>query len=120
MREKVLVWVSRSKDELLALPKDVRKEFGYALGMAQLGNTHPAAKQMKGELREVLEVRESHADGTYRVMYTVKLDKKVFCLTAFQKKSKKGSETPKPDIERIKSRLKLAKQMHEDEASRDD
>jgi phage-related protein len=32
----------------------------------------------------------------------------IYVLHAFQKKSKKGSETPKRDIELIKARLKLA------------
>ena len=32
----------------------------------------------------------------------------IYVLHAFQKKSKKGSETPKRDIEIIKSRFKVA------------
>jgi phage-related protein len=32
----------------------------------------------------------------------------IYVLHAFQKKSKKGSETPKRDIELIRARLKLA------------
>ena len=35
-------------------------------------------------------------------------------LDVFQKKSKKGVATPKPDIERIKARLKRAEQTHKD------
>ena len=48
-------------------------------------------------------------DGdTYRAVYTVRFAGVVYVLHAFQKKSKKGIETPKRDIEVIKMRLKLA------------
>ncbi len=113
MEEKKLVWVGRAKEELLDLPKEILSEFGYALGLAQLGDQHPHAKPMKRQLRGVIEVTERDAAGTYRVMYTVKLGKNVYCLTAFQKKSKSGTETPKADIERIEARLKIAKQIYE-------
>ena len=35
-------------------------------------------------------------------------------LHAFQKKSKKGIETPKPDMELIRSRLKLAEIIYKE------
>ena len=48
-------------------------------------------------------------DGdTYRAVYTVRFAGIVYVLHAFQKKSKKGIETPKRDIEIIKARFKLA------------
>jgi phage-related protein len=46
--------------------------------------------------------------NTYRAVYTVRFAGVVYVLHAFQKKSKKGIETPKRDIEVIKARLKLA------------
>lgn len=83
------------------------------MGLAQLGDTHHHAKPMKRQLREVIEVTENDEAGTYRAMYTVKLGENVYCLTAFQKRSKSGTETPKADIERIEARLKIAKKMYE-------
>jgi len=48
-------------------------------------------------------------DGdTYRAVYTVRFAGVIYVLHAFQKKSKKGIETPKQDIEVIKVRLKIA------------
>lgn len=117
--EKELIWVGRAKEELMALPRDIQSEFGYALGLAQLHDTHHHAKPMKRQLREVIEVVEKDIAGTYRVMYTVKLGDKVYCLTAFQKKSKSGTRTPKADIERVEERLKLAKKMHKEQSSHD-
>jgi len=34
---KPLRWMGNSYKELMALPKQVRRQFGYALGLAQLG-----------------------------------------------------------------------------------
>lgn len=44
-------------------------------------------------------------------MYTVKIGTKLYVLHAFQKKSKKGIETPKSEMDIVKSRLKLAKEL---------
>jgi hypothetical protein len=46
-----------------------------------------------------------HADGTYRLMYTVKLGDSIYVLHAFQKKSTHGIATSPNDINLIKHRL---------------
>ncbi len=46
-------------------------------------------------------------------MYAVRVGENLFVLHAFQKKSKKGIATPKPDIEIIKRRLKAVKDLEE-------
>lgn len=43
-------------------------------------------------------------------MYVVNLGDAVYVLHAFQKKSKKGSATPKADMDLIRARLKSAKE----------
>jgi phage-related protein len=40
---------------------------------------------------------------------TPEFDGVIYVLHAFQKKSKRGKETPKPDIDLIKARLKVAR-----------
>jgi phage-related protein len=55
-----------------------------------------------------LEVLIDCDKGAYRAVYTVKFAKAVYGLHAFQKKSRKGIATPKPDIRLIRERLKLA------------
>ncbi len=111
--EKPLFWVASSKRDLLALPDEVMM-FGYALGLAQQGGQHPDAKQLRGFGNGVFEVVEDFDGDTYRAVYTLKFEDAVFCVHAFQKKSKKGAETPKPDIEKIRSRLKLAEKIYAD------
>ena len=59
----------------------------------------------------VLEVVEDDAGGTYRAVYTVKFAEAVFVLHCFQKKSKSGIATPKPDMDIIRARLKVAEAL---------
>ena len=40
-------------------------------------------------------------------MYTLKVADAVYVLHCFQKKSTKGAETPKPDMELIRDQLKF-------------
>jgi phage-related protein len=49
-----------------------------------------------------------HRGDTFRAVYTVRFSDRVYVLHAFQKKSKKGSATPQPDIDLIKDRLARA------------
>ena len=60
----------------------------------------------------VLEIVEHFFGDTYRAIYTVKFADAVYVLHAFQKKSKKGVATPKPEVDLIKRRLALAEQDH--------
>jgi len=58
-KEKPLEWIASSYKDLMALPPDVRRRFGYALSLAQMGDHDDAAKVLKGfggaAVREVVE-----------------------------------------------------------------
>ena len=56
----------------------------------------------------MLEVIDDEDGDTYRAVYTVRFAGVVYVLHAFQKKSKKGIETTKRDIEIVRTRLKFA------------
>ena len=106
---KTLIWMGSSKKDLRALPTDVVDVFGYALYLAQTGKRHDNTKVLKGfGDASVLEVIESQAGNAYRAVYTVRFAAAVIVLHVFQKKSKSGIETPKPDMELIDDRLKKA------------
>ena len=81
---------------------------GYALYLAQCGQKHVAAKPLKGLRSGVLEVVSDHRGDTFRSVYTVRFADQVVVLHAFQKKSKRGSATPKIDMDLITQRLKQA------------
>ena len=107
--EKPLEWIGSSHKDLMALPTDVRRLFGFALSLAQAGDKHDAAKVLKGfGGAGVLEVVEDDVSGLYRAVYTVKFVEAVFVLHCFQKKSKRGIATPKEDMDIIHARLKIA------------
>lgn len=111
-KEKPLEWIGSSRKDLMALPADVRRFFGFALSLAQAGDQHDAAKVLKGfGGAGVLEVVEDDAGGTYRAVYTVKFEEAVFVLHCFQKKSKRGIATPKEDMDIIRARLKVAEAL---------
>jgi phage-related protein len=114
---KPVVWIGASYDDPLAFPEDVKDDFGYALYLGQTGELSDKAKPMRGVLRDIVEIVTSDPGGTYRLMYTVKLGKVIYVLHAFQKKSKRGSETPKAELELIERRLRIARIKHE---NRDD
>lgn len=111
-KEKPLEWIGNGHKDLMALPADVRRFFGYALSLAQAGDQHDAAKVLKGfGSAGVLEVVEDDAGGTYRAVYTVKFEAAVFVLHCFQKKSKRGIATPKKDMNIIRAGLQVAEAL---------
>jgi phage-related protein len=108
---KPLYWIGSSKKDLMSLPEMVRDTFGYALHLSQDGKKHTQAKPLKGfGSAGVLEVIEDHLGSTYRAVYTVKLADGVYVLHCFQKKSTSGIATPKPDMDLIHERLKVAQE----------
>ncbi|HUS11865.1 MAG TPA: type II toxin-antitoxin system RelE/ParE family toxin [Pyrinomonadaceae bacterium] len=108
---KSIVWIGSSPRDLRSFPSEVKDVMGYALYQAQVGLKAPTAKPLRGfGGAGVLEIVEDHQTDTYRAVYTVKFAELVYVLHAFQKKSKKGITTPKPDIDLIKRRLKAAEE----------
>jgi phage-related protein len=107
-------FIGSAKDDLSAMPDDVKETVGFALFKAQMGEKHPEAKPLKGfGGAGVLEVVESFDGDAYRAVYTVKFAGVVYVLHAFQKKSKRGRAMPQHDIDLIKHRLKIAEQHYQ-------
>ena len=114
---KSIVWIGSSRRDLKSFPAEVRDIMGYALYQAQVGRKAPSAKPLVGfGGASVLEIVGDFQSDTYRAVYTVKFSDLIYVLHAFQKKSKKGIATPKPDVDLVKRRLRLAEEdykMHE-------
>lgn len=97
------------------MPEDVVDDFGHWLFQAQKGGTPRNAKPLSGfGSRNVMELVKDYPDSTFRTVYTVRFEDVLVVLHAFQKKSKKGKETPKQDMELINSRLKLAEIIYKE------
>ena len=87
--------------------------FGVALFAAQLGETPPDAKPLRGfGGASVLELIEDHRGDSYRAVYTVRFATEIYVRHAYRKKSKRGIATPKRDIEVIRERLKSAERLY--------
>lgn len=109
---KALIWIGSSKKDLVAMPSAMRRDFGFALDFAQQGLRPDGAKQLRGKAAGATQLSEDYQGDTYRAVYTVELEECVYVLHCFQKKSKKGAETPKQDLDLIEARLKAAKILH--------
>jgi len=114
---KQVEWVGSSQKNLGKFPEEVKEVFGYALYLAQNGEKHDDAKPLTGKQfpgASTLEVVENHKGDTYRAIYTVKFRNAVYVLHCFQKKSKSGIKTPQSDIDKVVTRLKLAKEHYKE------
>ena len=111
---KPLRWIASSKDDLSAMPREVRRDVGYALYVAQQGDKHDDAKVLTGfGGAGVIEVIARYDGDTFRAVYTVRFTGFVYVLHAFQKKAKRGIATPKKEVDLIRRRLKLAERHYE-------
>jgi phage-related protein len=120
LKVKSIVWIGSSRRDLKSFPAEVKDVMGYALYQAQAGLKSPSVKPLRGfGGAAVLEIVEDHQTDTYRAVYTVKFAELVYVLHAFQKKSKKGIATPKPDIDLIKKRLRIAEENYKMRQSRE-
>lgn len=70
-----------------------------------------AGKALRGFEASVWQVRADDPGGTYRAVYVVQLQDAVYVLHVFRKKAKSGIATPRRDIEVIRQRLKLARNL---------
>jgi len=112
--EKPLYWLGSSKRDLLEFPEPVKDTIGSALSLAQFGGKHPAAKPWKGEGPGVLEIVEDHQGDAYRAVYTIRFERAIYVLHAFQKKSPRGIKTARLDVDLVTRRLRAAQQDYEE------
>jgi phage-related protein len=109
---KPLFWIGPAQKDLSEMPEEVRRSFGHALWLAQMGGKHEKAKPLRGfGDAGVLEIVENEEGGAYRAVYTVRFAEAVFVLHCFQKKSRRGIATPKADLDLIRNRLKDAERL---------
>lgn len=95
------------------MPVDVVRDFGYGLFQAQLGEHPECAKILRGfGGAKIVELIQDHRGDTFRAVYTVQFADVLVVFHAFQKKSKRGIETPKQDLDLIRARLKVAEETY--------
>lgn len=111
-----VVWLGDSKKNIRDFPEGAQKLLGDELQLIQFGGMPKDAKPFKGVGSGVLELALRYAKDAYRVVLAVQIGRRIYVLHAFQKKSKRGIETPKRDVDLIKKRYKEAQELaHERE-----
>jgi phage-related protein len=119
LKPPVLVWLGNSKKNLRDFPDGAQKLLGDELQLIQFGGMPKDAKPFKGVGSGVLELALRYASDAYRVVLALQIGRRIYVLHAFQKKSKKGIETPKRDIDLIKKRYTEAQELaHEYEKTK--
>ena len=98
----------------MSFPPEARIDIGQGLGTAQFGGKSEPAKPWKGEGPGVFEIVEKLAGNAFRAVYTVRFERAVYVLHAFQKKSPSGVKTSKRDVELIHARLRAAQKHYEE------
>lgn len=106
-----LVWLGNSKGNIQSFPKGAQKLLGDELQLIQFGGMPKDAKPFKGIGSGVVELALRYASDAFRVVTAVQLGARIYVLHAFQKKSKKGIETPKRDVDGIKKRYAEAQEL---------
>ena|SRR6185503_1016535 len=114
-KNRQLIYLGSSKKDAETLPQEIRDLFSGALMLALIGETHGCAKPFRYHGSGVFEVVGDYRSSTFREVYTVRYPEVVFVIHIFQKKSKRGSETPKEDKTIIENRLKWAEQVYQEQ-----
>jgi phage-related protein len=108
---KPVVWLGNSKKNIRNFPKGAQKLLGDELQLIQFGGMPKDAKPFKGVGSGVLEIALRYASDAFRVVLAVQIGKRIYILHAFQKKSKRGVETPQRDVDLIRKRYAEAKEL---------
>jgi phage-related protein len=97
--------------EFESFPEGARAICLAALTIAAEGGKADIAKPMQGLGSGVFEIALAYRSDAFRVVYAAQLGDDIWVVHAFQKKSTKGIQTPKHEIDLIKDRLKRLKEM---------
>jgi phage-related protein len=108
---RTVVWLGNSKQNIRGFPERAQKLLGDELQLIQFGGMPKDVKPFKGVGSGVLEIALRYATNAYRVVLAVQIDSRIYVLHAFQKKSKKGVETPKRDVDLNRKRFAEAQEL---------
>lgn len=103
-------WVKQARKAYLNFPQPVIDDVDTSLFAAARGERTGSIKQMKHLDSGVFEIAIRYRKDAFRAIYCTEIDGDIWVIHAFQKKSKTGIKTPKPDMDVIRSRLKRLKE----------
>ncbi len=82
---KEIRWVGSAHEDLLAFPRDARKDAGFQLGKIQAGIEPTDWKPFDNLGAGAKELRITDASGVFRVIYVAKFAEAVYVLHCFRK-----------------------------------
>lgn len=104
-----IAWEGDSKKVISGFPKAVKEDLGFALLQLQDGKIPPNIRPMKSIGPGVFEIKEADERAWYRVIHLSKIADTIHVLHCFEKESaktsKKGLETAKIRLSRVKQRV---------------
>jgi phage-related protein len=103
-------WLRPALKALQAFSEPARQKAAEALTVVAEGGTPDIAKPLTGLGGAVWELAIRSRGDAFRVVYVLQLGEEIWVVHAFQKKSKTGIATPKPEIDLIKERVKRLKE----------
>ena len=103
-------WIKAAKKDFGKFPEAAQDMCLDALSIAADGGRADIAKPMTGLGSGIWEIALPYRGDAFRVVYALQLGDEIWVIHAFQKKSKKGITTPKPDIDLIKERIQRLKE----------
>lgn len=101
-------FVESAKDDLSAFPKAARNRAGHELFMVQIGREPDDWKPMASVGPGTCEIRVRDPAGAFRVIYVATFKDAVYVLHAFQKKSRKTSNS---DLKLARRRYRQARNL---------
>ena len=104
-------WITAAKKDFQKFPAAVQTEALRSLTIAAEGQKSDSAKPLKGFGNGILEIVLRYRTDAYRVVYATQIGEELWVIHAFQKKSKSGIKTPKPEIDLITTRLKRLREI---------
>ena len=102
-------WIRAARRAFGNFPQGPQNAILQALTVAAEGRKADIAKPLKGFGSGIFEVALKHRTDAYRAVYALQLEERVWVLHAFKKKARRGTSTPKKDIDLIRERLKRLK-----------
>jgi phage-related protein len=104
-------WLKAAYRDFRDFPQGAQIEMGRALTILAEGGWPTLAKPLHGFGSGIVELALRHKGDAFRVVLALQIDKDIWVIHAFQKKSKTGIKTPKAEIDLIHERLKRLREM---------
>lgn len=104
-------WIKAARREFENFPLDAQTICLTALTIAAEGGKADIAKPMQSMGSGVFEIALRFRGNAFRVVYAVQIGSDIWVVHAFQKKSTQGIKTPKHEIDLIRNRLKMLKEI---------